>query len=82
MDSTQSPVARSTARFFCGPKPGQSLVTSTRAPSARASSTVPSVLPESTTMNSSAKSTDLRHLAMLAASFLVMMMTDSFIRDS
>ena len=81
MDSTQSPVARSTARFFCGPKPGQSLVTSTRAPSA-ASSTVPSVLPESTTMNSSAKSTDLRHLAMLAASFLVMMMTDSFIRDS
>ena len=81
MDSTQSPVARSTARFFCGPKPGQSLVTS-RARAQRGSSTVPSVLPESTTMNSSAKSTDLRHLAMLAASFLVMMMTDSFIRDS
>src|SRR5262245_52745327 len=75
--STQAPRAASSARFFCGPKPGQSVVSMTRAPSSRASSAVPSLLPLSTTMISSAKGTDPRQRRRRCASFLVMTTTDS-----
>src|SRR5215510_3351286 len=47
------PRASASARFFCGPYPGQS-VTSTLAPNDCAIATVWSVLPESSTMSSSA----------------------------
>src|SRR5690606_22359731 len=80
MESTQSLVARSRARFFCGPKPGQSSVTTTLAPILSAMSRVASVLPESTTTISSANATDSRHSAMCAASFKVMMMTETLAR--
>ena len=76
-DSTQSPVARSSARFFCGPNPGQSAVTVTFAPSSRAISTVRSVLPESTTTISSAKATERSARAMDASSSFAIRMTES-----
>ncbi len=79
MDSTQSPVARSSARFFCGPKPGQSPVAITRAPRACASSRVPSVLPLSTTTTSPANATDSRQARSRAASLWVMTMTDRLV---
>src|SRR5512139_3992335 len=60
------------------PNPGQSR-TCTCGVNSRQSSTVLSVLPESTTMISSAQATDCRHSRMLAASFLVMMMTDRLV---
>ena len=75
----QSPVAASRARFFWGPNPGQSGVTITFAPKSLAISAVPSVLPESTTIHSSAKATLSRQAWMWVASFFVMMTTDSFI---
>ena len=74
-DSTQSPVARPRARFFCGPKPGQS-ITRTFAPNSLQIATVLSVLPESTTMISFAQETDCRQARIICSSFLVMMMTE------
>ena len=61
-------------RLFCGPSPGQSVAT-TLAPWARAISAVPSVLPESSTITSSAKRAERTHSPMLIASFLATMMT-------
>ncbi|MNY57258.1 hypothetical protein D3C86_1934400 [compost metagenome] len=57
----QSPVAASTARFFCGPKPGQSSVWMAVAPAARAIATVSSVLAQSTIIASSHQDTLSRH---------------------
>ncbi len=57
------------ARFFCGPKPGQSGSTTTRAPWARAISTVASVLPPSISTTSSAKSSEARQSERRAAAF-------------
>ena len=76
MLSTQRPVASASARFFCAPKPGQSSVRTTFAPQRSAISRVPSVLPESTTIHSSANATDARHAATLCASSWVMRMTE------
>ena len=79
MEKTQSRVARSSARFFCGPKPGQSGVWHTRAPIARAIATVSSVLPLSTTTTSSANATDSRQARRRADSLWVMTMTDRLV---
>ena len=75
--STQRPRASASARFFCAPKPGQSGVISTRAPSRRAIATVSSVLPLSTTTISPAKATERRQRSSRAASSRVMTTTDS-----
>jgi hypothetical protein len=71
-EMTQSPRARSSARAFCGPNPGQSAVDTTRAPCCRAISTVRSVLPLSMTTTSLAQFSEPRQRAMDASSFLVM----------
>src|ERR1700687_2747968 len=70
-EMTQSPRAKFNARLFCGPNPGQSVVETTRAPWAQASSIVRSVLPLSTTTISSAKLSELRHREIESSSFLV-----------
>ena len=49
----------------------------TRAPAATATSTVPSVLPESTTTISSAKAKLARHAGKISAQLYVMMQADS-----
>src|SRR5450432_1066154 len=77
MASTQRPLARSRARCFCAPKPGQSANEKTRAPKRRARSPVSSLLSESTTTHSSANATEARHASMRADSFFVMTMTES-----
>ena len=64
MLNTQSPLAASSARFFCGPKPGQSAVSISRAPQRSAMACVPSLLPESTTIHSSANATEARQASM------------------
>ncbi len=66
-DSTQSLAARSSARFFCGPKPGQSGVTRTVAAARGRSRRCRRVLPESTTMISSAKAAESRQAPMWTA---------------
>src|SRR5882762_8754239 len=78
-ENTHSLPACASARFFCGPKPGQFVVSTTRAPYARAISTVRSLLCESTTTISSAQETEERQRSMFASSFLVMTMTEIFI---
>nr|CUV53710.1 protein of unknown function [Ralstonia solanacearum] len=79
IDSTHSPVARSSARFFWGPKPGQGPSSSmTLAPRARAMSRVASVLPESSTITSSAScASESMQSPMLAASLRVRMVAVS-----
>ena len=59
-DRIQSVSSASSARFFCGPKPGQSRSTITRAPCACAIATVSSVLPPSMTTTSSANDSAVR----------------------
>src|SRR5262245_45700190 len=75
-DRIQSCAACAAAKFFCAPYPGQSL-TMRRAPLALASSTVRSVLPQSTTSTSSAHATDARHASILAASSRVITVTET-----
>jgi hypothetical protein len=67
MERIQSVESASSARFFCGPKPGQSRASITRARCASAMPAVASVLPPSTTTISSAKDTAERHWASRAA---------------
>jgi hypothetical protein len=69
-------VQASSARFFCTPKPGQSEVEITRAPSDSASAWVPSVLPLSMTTTSSAQATLRRQSARLCASLRVISATE------
>src|SRR5882672_5999494 len=61
--------------FFFGNRPSQ-LKSTSRAPVCRASSRVPSTLPESTTTMSSQNATDARHAAMLPASFFTGIRTE------
>src|ERR1035438_2487297 len=76
MHSTQSWAACLMANCFWGPKPRHS-ASITRAPRRRANSTVPSVLPLSTTRISSQKTTDARQASSGAAAFLVMRTAES-----
>jgi hypothetical protein len=78
----QSPLQASSARFFCGPKPGQSGASITRAPRPRAIAAVSSLLPWSTTTISSAQATLRRQSAMLICSLRVISATETrgFIR--
>src|SRR6185312_10035339 len=72
----QSPVALARAEFFCGANPFHGS-TKTFAPLACERATVASVLPESTTITSSAIPLTLCKVrTMLASSFKVMMQTD------
>jgi len=75
-DSTHSPRARSRARFFWRPKPGQSEVWCSRAPASRQMSAVRSALPCSTTTISSAQATDSRQRRIVLSAFFAMMMAD------
>src|ERR1700754_219210 len=81
MDSIQSVDSAATARFFCGPKPGHSRSTITRAPCACAMAAVPSVLPPSITTISSANATDSRHCASRVALLSAMIATPRLGRD-
>src|SRR4051794_20268555 len=76
IERIQSCAARSAARFFCWGKPGQPS-TKTRAPARRAMSAVASVLPASTTTISSAHATEASAASSRAASFFVMMVTET-----
>jgi len=79
--STQGSRQRSMAACFCLPKPFQSSM-KTSQPKPRAISGVPSSLPESTTTTWPAKATLSRQPVRLAASFFVMIETESGIFSS
>ena len=79
--STQASRQRSMAICFWGPNPFQDSE-NTSQPNPRAISRVPSSLPESTTMTWLAKATLSRQPGRLAASFFVMIATDSGIFSS